>query len=586
MGCSSLNTSDLDYPEVLLDGKQNKNETKGKTSKVNDDNNNDKSGDESVSDDKQSNNSLGHKDRKKEGKKERKKNRKKSENDKKEKEHEEGEENINEDKNTNSEKRKTNRHKKDNKKVNKVKKEDKNKNNNKDDNKDIDNKDNNKNNVKNKGNNKENDNVKDNEKNNIIKKEESTDLEDLRESIEKERIELKKEKESFINKKKEFEKEKEKFKKEKEELEQKFNQKKIEPENETKKKAILVGLNNIGATCYMNATLQCLSNTKKLTEYFLNEYKSNKANILSYEYYKVLKNLWDENNHKNAYSPYSFKEVLSKENPLFSGIQANDSKDLLNFLVERFHQELNKTKPKNEENKINFNQVNQSDEMAMFNLFMAEFKLNFNSPISNLFYGLLETKSQCSNCKIIKFNFQIYSFLEFPLEQVNKFYFQNGRRPLVLTNGKNPDIDLYECFEYNRKLDNMSGDNQMYCNNCNKTCDSSYCSLIYSGSNYLIIYLNRGKAAVYECKVNFPELLNILNFVSYKEGITTYSLYGVICHLGPSSMSGHFVAYCRNRIDNKWYLYNDGIVTLCTRFQQYNEGMPYILFYRGLSADD
>ena len=36
---------------------------------------------------------------------------------------------------------------------------------------------------------------------------------------------------------------------------------------------ILVGLNNIGATCYMNATLQCLSNTKKLTEYFLKEFK-------------------------------------------------------------------------------------------------------------------------------------------------------------------------------------------------------------------------------------------------------------------------------------------------------------------------
>ena len=32
---------------------------------------------------------------------------------------------------------------------------------------------------------------------------------------------------------------------------------------------ILVGLNNIGATCYMNATLQCLSNSKKLTEYLL-----------------------------------------------------------------------------------------------------------------------------------------------------------------------------------------------------------------------------------------------------------------------------------------------------------------------------
>ena len=43
--------------------------------------------------------------------------------------------------------------------------------------------------------------------------------------------------------------------------------------NKKDKKPILIGLNNIGATCYMNATLQCFSNTNKLTEYFLNEYK-------------------------------------------------------------------------------------------------------------------------------------------------------------------------------------------------------------------------------------------------------------------------------------------------------------------------
>ena len=59
-----------------------------------------------------------------------------------------------------------------------------------------------------------------------------------------------------------------------------------------------------------------------------------------------------------------------------------------------------------------------------------------------------------------------------------------------------------------------------------------------------------------------------------------FGLYTVICHLWPSSMSGHFVAYCRNRIDNQWYLYNDGLVSLCNKKQQYKKGMPYILFYR------
>ena len=35
------------------------------------------------------------------------------------------------------------------------------------------------------------------------------------------------------------------------------------------KSPILIGLNRIGNTKYMNATLQCLSQTKDLTEYFL-----------------------------------------------------------------------------------------------------------------------------------------------------------------------------------------------------------------------------------------------------------------------------------------------------------------------------
>ena len=83
---------------------------------------------------------------------------------------------------------------------------------------------------------------------------------------------------------------------------------------------------------------------------------------------------------------------------------------------------------------------------------------------------------------------------------------------------------------------------------------------------------------MYDCKVNFPEVLDLRNYVSC--GNTVFELYAVICHLGPSSMSGHFVAYCRNKMDNKWYLYNDAMVTECTRFRQYTEGMPYILFYK------
>ena len=357
-----------------------------------------------------------------------------------------------------------------------------------------------------------------------------------------------------------------------------------------KEQPILVGLNNIGATCYMNATLQCLSNTTKLREYFLKMFKyevNNKNRIISNEYYNVVKNLWDINNTNRSFSPYSFKEKLSQENPLFKGIQANDSKDLINFLLERIHLELNEPTEDQNNNMMKNYEITQSvqlNEGLMLKIFINEFKMKYNSVISHLFYGMIETKSKCMKCQNIKYNFQVYSFLEFPLEQVNKYCFNQGKRQNYILNNKDPDIDLYECFEYHCNLELMTGDNQMYCNICNSNEDALYGTQIYSAPHYLIINLNRGRGAVYECKVNFPEKINLLNFITFKNENTFFELYAVISHLGPSSMSGHFVAYCKRRKDEnfKWYLFNDAIVSECKNKEEYRNGMPYILFYKAV----
>ena len=147
-------------------------------------------------------------------------------------------------------------------------------------------------------------------------------------------------------------------------------------------------------------------------------------------------------------------------------------------------------------------------------------------------------------------------------------------------NNKNPDVNLYECFECYTSSELITGENKMYCNICKCLYDSFYVTLLYSAPKYLIINLNRGRGAVYECNVNFPEILDLNNYLINKEKNTIFELYAVICHIGPSSNSGHFVAYCRNRMNKKWYLYNDGFVTLCEKPSDYQKGMPYILFYQ------
>jgi len=347
---------------------------------------------------------------------------------------------------------------------------------------------------------------------------------------------------------------------------------------------ILIGLANIGATCYMNATLQCLSNTDKLTNYFLKEFKYDKSDDtkkITNQYYRLIHHLWDKYTDKKDYAPKHFKEVLSEVNPLFSGVNANDSKDLLNFLLETLHRELNKApKEEKEDNNIG-NNINQFREEDIKQFFFKDFAKRYRSIISDLFYFTFEIKSQCCNCKLIKYNFQVNPFLEFPLEQVNQYLFQNGKiASLTNMDGSNPDINLHDCFEYNQKVDLMSGENQMYCNLCNNCYDSYYSTTLYLLPEILIINLNRGKNAVYQCNVNFPEELDLTNYVINKDYNTRYELYAVICHIGPSSMSGHFVAYCRNRMDDKWYLYNDSIVTLCEKPKEYLNKMPYILFYK------
>ena len=68
----------------------------------------------------------------------------------------------------------------------------------------------------------------------------------------------------------------------------------------------------------------------------------------------------------------------------------------------------------------------------------------------------------------------------------------------------------------------MNGENQMYCNFCNGLLDSLYSTT--SSPLILIINLNRGREAVYECKINFQDQLILYNYVIFKDDYTAYQL--------------------------------------------------------------
>ena len=367
------------------------------------------------------------------------------------------------------------------------------------------------------------------------------------------------------------------------------------------KKPTLIGLQNIGATCFMNATLQCLSQTKRLTNYFLNEehlptiinnnIALNDPNQLQLSpvYFELLENLWNKEG-ESYYAPYNFMNRINDMNPLFKKGEAGDAKDFIIYILEQMHKELKK--PLNLNN-VNQNlPINQYDQNITLMNFFNEFSKE-TSILSDLFFGFNETTNICSNCKFIYnsqnkpnpicYNYGIFNLLIFPLEEIKKY--KNNMNLMNFQSfyqGPTNNVSMDDCFIYNEKTDFFTGDNKNYCNLCKQLCDSQYTSKIYVSPNILILILNRGKGNIYKVNLDFTMKLDITNYVILKENTRIiYNLYGVITHLGESGPNAHFVASCKSPVDNKWYRYNDAQVSPIQDFKRdvYNFGVPYILFY-------
>ena len=154
----------------------------------------------------------------------------------------------------------------------------------------------------------------------------------------------------------------------------------------------------------MNGPFQCLLNINLLTNYFLENREkfselSNEME-LSRAYSEVIYNLWDESNRNGVFHPFHFKEIISKENKMFEGNSPNDSKDLILFLYERLHKELNEKNKK----KIIIEKIDSSQSEPEIEYFKCvdEFGSKNKSIISDLFYYNQANITECLSCGQLK----------------------------------------------------------------------------------------------------------------------------------------------------------------------------------------
>lgn len=316
----------------------------------------------------------------------------------------------------------------------------------------------------------------------------------------------------------------------------------------------LSGLNNLGNTCYMNSVIQCLSNTKWLRNFLLDEYKNyKKDNCIQFNMLEQLKNLieelWNQNGVVSPTHFFTHLQILSLKlgGGQFVGLNQNDGSELLIFILDLLHESLATIPVSLEPNYFSF-----SPALKQWNLIFK----NGESPIVQNFYNQLEIKIKCEQCNNIRYNYDPNSILHLPIPDCSS------------------EITLDSCFEKfisEEELDTYK------CDNCNQSVIAKRTDHIYKTSNHLIISLKRfnKNGTKNNSNINFP--LSNLNLSRYMSEPTEkrYQLYGIVNHIGGTNC-GHYFSYIEK--GGNWYEFNDSFVRNIP-VESIISSSAYILFY-------
>nr|XP_046253659.1 ubiquitin carboxyl-terminal hydrolase 11 [Scatophagus argus] len=191
------------------------------------------------------------------------------------------------------------------------------------------------------------------------------------------------------------------------------------------------GLTNLGNTCFMNSALQCLSNTPPLTEYFLQSSYLEELNFtnplgmkgeIAEAYADIIKQMWSGRHYSVV--PRVFKTKVGHFASQFLGYQQHDSQELLSFLLDGLHEDLNRVKNKEY---IEVRDADGRPDQEVADEAWRNHRRRNDSVIVDTFHGLFKSTLVCPECHKVSVTFDPFCYLSVPLpvskERVMEVFF-------------------------------------------------------------------------------------------------------------------------------------------------------------------
>ena len=299
----------------------------------------------------------------------------------------------------------------------------------------------------------------------------------------------------------------------------------------------VVGIENMGNMCYVNAIIQLLRTCQEWNIFCLTnsiESFNDKKAVLAYK--DIVATIW------SAYRPayvrplafiYEIKNIVQNTPyAMFGTHMQQDGHEYLSFLLDRFHEELKVP------TELILPNQNEDKMMTIAETAWNHFLLKHTSVVVDTFFGMLRKTVICSNCNNRTYQWELFNSLKIPCEGDTLHEWLRKEVNEVT------DIDAYKC------------------DTCNERHPAKKYSHIWKMPKHLFILIDRFQYNNMKNMTTCP-LVDTLSFKQfYAEEVQTdtiYELCGIVDHHGPHIHSGHYTSQFKHPISKEWWLFDDNV---------------------------